>query len=110
MKALELARAEKRIGKSLDAKVTVYAPNDPAYALLADFEAELPTLFIVSQVTLCKAAAPEGTVIEDGAPCGVAVEAAAGEKCDRCWNFSTEAFHDAEGGCLCPRCKAVLGL
>jgi isoleucyl-tRNA synthetase len=110
MKALELARAEKRIGKSLDAKVTVYAPNDPAYALLDSFRAELPTLFIVSQVELLKAAAPEGTVIEDGAPFGVVVSAAEGEKCDRCWNYTTDAFHDGEEGCLCPRCRRVLGL
>ncbi len=110
MKALELARAEKRIGKSLDAKVTVYAPNDPAYALLKSFEAELPTLFIVSQVALVKAAAPEGTVIEEGAPFGVVVSAAEGEKCDRCWNYSTAAVHDGEDGCLCPRCHSVLAL
>ena len=110
MKALELARAEKRIGKSLDAKVTVYAPNAPAFALLQSFESELPTLFIVSQVELCKAAAPEGTVIEDGAPFGVVVENADGEKCDRCWNYTTDAFHDGEDGCLCPRCRRVLGL
>ena len=110
MKALELARAEKRIGKSLDAKVTVYAPNDPAYSLLESFKEELPALFIVSQVELCREAAPEGTVIEDDAPFGVVVSAAEGEKCDRCWNYTTSGFHDGEDGCLCPRCKAVLGL
>ena len=109
MKALELARAEKRIGKSLDAKVTVYA-TDAAYKLLSDFEAELPTLFIVSQVALVNAAAPEGTVTEEGAPFGVLVEAAEGEKCDRCWNYSTAAVHDGEDGCLCPRCHGVLAL
>ncbi len=109
MKALELARAEKRIGKSLDAKVKIYAPNDPAYTLLKSFESELPTLFIVSQVELEKAAAPAGTVLEDAPFCAV-VEAADGEKCDRCWNYSTKAYHDGEDGCLCPRCKKVLGL
>ena len=110
MKALELARAEKRIGKSLDAKVTVYTESDAAYALLKSFEEELPTLFIVSQVELCKGAAPAGVVVEEGAEIGALVEAAEGEKCDRCWNYSTKAVHDGEDGCLCPRCKAVLGL
>ena len=109
MKSLELARAEKRIGKSLDAKITVYAPDADVYGLLDSFRAELPTIFIVSQVELCHAAAPAGTVIEEG-PIGVVVEAAEGEKCDRCWNFTKEPFHDDEGGCLCPRCKSVLGL
>ena len=110
MKALELARAEKRVGKSLDAKVTVYTESDAAYALLKSFEEELPTLFIVSQVELCKGAAPAGVVVEEGAEIGALVEAAEGEKCDRCWNYSTKAVHDGEDGCLCPRCKAVLGL
>ena len=110
MKALEMARAEKQIGKSLDAKVTVYTTDESAAALLEAFRAELPTAFIVSQVELVKAAAPAGVVAEEGAPIAVAVTAAEGEKCDRCWNYSTEAFHDGEDGCLCPRCRAVLGL
>ncbi len=110
MKALELARAEKRIGKSLDAKVTVYAPDDDAFDVLVAFKDELPTLFIVSQVALQNAGAPAGVVAEEGAPIAVAVENAEGEKCDRCWNYTTEGFHDGEEGCLCPRCKAVLGL
>ena len=108
MKALELARAEKRIGKSLDAAVAVYAPDSEVYALLNEFREELPTIFIVSQVVLENAAAPEGTVIEEGAPIGVTVTAAAGEKCDRCWNYTTKGTRD-EDGCLCPRCLRVLG-
>ena len=109
MKALELARAEKRIGKSLDAKVTVFAEGDADYALLSRFEQELPTLFIVSQVELVKAAAPESAVLDES-PVGVLVEAAEGEKCDRCWNFTKQPYRDDEQGCLCPRCRKVLGL
>ena len=107
MKALELARAEKRIGKSLDAKVTVYAPDDKTYALLDTFREELPTVFIVSGVELQKGIPAEVTLAE-GATIGVVVSAADGEKCDRCWNYTTTPFHD-EDGCLCPRCRAVLG-
>ncbi len=110
MKALELARAEKRIGKSLDAKVRVYAADADSYALLAAFERELPTVFIVSQVELLKGEAPADAVTEEGAPIAVAVEAAEGEKCDRCWNYTTNGTKDDEGGCLCPRCRAVLGI
>ena len=109
MKSLELARAEKRIGKSLDAKITVYAPDDGVYGLLDSFRDELPTVFIVSQVELIKAAAPEGTVVEEG-PIGVVVESAEGKKCDRCWNFTTKGVDDGEGGCLCPRCRPVVRL
>ena len=110
MKALELARAEKRVGKSLDAKVTVYTEDESAYALLTSFEAELPTLFIVSQVALVKGAAPAEAVTEENAVISVAVASAEGEKCDRCWNYAVDAFHDSDDGCLCPRCRAVLGL
>ncbi len=109
MKALELARAEKRIGKSLDAKVTVYTEDAAALALLESFKDELPTLFIVSQVELKNAAAPAEATCEEGASIAVAVEPAEGEKCDRCWNFSIKAVRD-EDGCLCPRCAGVLGL
>ncbi len=110
MKALEGARAEKRIGKSLDAAVTVFTENEEAYALLDSFRDELPTLFIVSQVDLVKGAAPADAVVEEDAVVGVTVSAARGEKCDRCWNYNENAFHDEEGGCLCPRCRKVLGL
>ena len=109
MKALELARAEKRIGKSLDAAVTVYAPDAAAYDLLQSFSDELPTVFIVSQVALENAAAPAGTVVEDGSPIGVVVRAAEGERCDRCWNYTVNGTKTEDDGCLCPRCRAVLG-
>ena len=110
MKALELARAEKRIGKSLDAGITVYAPSKEAFDLLDSFRAELPTLFIVSEVALVEAPIPADAVVSEESLIGVSVSPAKGEKCDRCWNYSTEAFHDEQGGILCPRCRKVLGL
>jgi isoleucyl-tRNA synthetase len=45
MKALELARANKMIGKSLDAKVTVYANDDEAYNILTAFADNCRMLF-----------------------------------------------------------------
>ena len=89
--------------------MTVYAEG-AAFDTLKAFESELPTLFIVSQVALEGTAAPADVVTEEGAPIAVAVAAAEGEKCDRCWNYTTNSFHDGEDGVLCPRCKAVLGL
>ena len=108
MKALELARADKVIGKSLDASVAVYAPDEADFALLDAFRAELPTVFIVSQVALKNESAPEGTLIDEGATIGVVVTAAEGEKCDRCWNYTTSGTKTEDGGCLCPRCRSVL--
>ncbi|HYH05166.1 MAG TPA: isoleucine--tRNA ligase, partial [Bacillota bacterium] len=55
-KALELARAQKLIGSSLEAKVNLYLPEQTA-KLLEHFQADLSTLFIVSQVAVLPAAA-----------------------------------------------------
>ncbi len=99
-KALELERAEKRVGKPLDAEVTL-SFADPAEAE-ALRNADLKTLFIVSKVELAAGAA-EGF---RGEVPGLTVTVRPSEepKCERCW------IHDkavnAEG--LCPRCAAVL--
>ena len=90
--------------------MTVYTLDGATFALLDAFRAELPTVFIVSQVELRNAAAPADVPAEEGSPVSVAVEPADGERCDRCWNYTTSPFHDAEGGCLCPRCRKVLKL
>ena len=72
----------------------------------------LPTVFIVSDVCLEGANAPEGAHTETESGIGVLVEAAEGQKCDRCWTYVTDAISDvdAEGnvGCLCPRCHKVV--
>ena len=112
MKALEIARADKLIGKSLDAKVTVWAANDEQYELLSAFADQLATVFITSQATALKGAAAEGAFTETESGIAVLVEPAEGQKCDRCWTFVTDAIEDvdAEGnvGCLCPRCHKVV--
>lgn len=97
-KALEEARKRGEIGKSLEAAVTL-ALKDPAAAkLAAQYEAELPALFIVSQVTLASASG--------GAP-EVTVRPATGEKCHRCWTVTAQP-KAVEGGFLCPRCASVV--
>ncbi len=110
MKALELARAEKRIGKSLDAKVTIYTEQPEFLALLDKFtEAELATVFITSGAHVVKAAGPDNAHRpEDGKMLWVLVEAADGDKCDRCWCYSTHGEH-TEDGFICDRCRAIVG-
>ena len=110
MKALEIARADKMIGKSLDAKVTVWTENDEQYDVLNAFADQLALIFITSGATLAKGKAPENAFSETESGLAVLVEPADGEKCGRCWMFVTDAIKDDEGGCLCPRCrKGVLG-
>ncbi len=112
MKALEIARADKMIGKSLDAKVAVYTEDEDRYGVLASFADQLATVFITSQASVVKGAAPAGAFAETESGIAVLVEPADGEKCDRCWMFVTDAIADtdAEGntGCLCPRCHKVV--
>jgi len=108
MKALELARAEKLIGKSLDAKVTIYADGE-AKDVLSAFVDELATVFITSQAVISTEAAPENAFKDTTSSIAVLVETADGEKCDRCWMYSVNTVSDGEG-CVCERCKGVLGI
>ena len=110
MKALELARAEKLVGKSLEAKVTLYTTDVELLTLLRGFGTELNTVFIVSGVTLSEDAAPANAHTEGASGVGVLVEPADGCKCDRCWSYSTEGVKDEEGGFLCERCRSILAL
>ena len=108
MKALEIARAEKLVGKSLEAKVALYTKDAEMLEMLRDFGKELATVFIVSGVSLNEGEAPEGACVNDSGSLAVLVANADGCKCDRCWSYSTEGEHDAEGGFLCERCRKIL--
>ena len=108
MKALEVARAAKLIGKSLDAKVTVYTEDKDAAALLESFGADLATVYIVSDAKVVVGKAPEGAFTETVSGIGVLVELADGDKCDRCWAHSTEGEHTEDGGFICAKCKAII--
>ncbi|MGN8874599.1 isoleucine--tRNA ligase [Pseudoflavonifractor sp. HCP28S3_F10] len=95
--ALETARNEKKIGKSLEAMVAVTVPAEDAF--LADMDAaELADLFIVSQAHV--------TV---GGGLSVSVSQARGEKCPRCWKHSEHIGAEGHHAQLCDRCAHVLG-
>ncbi len=117
MKALEIARADKMIGKSLDAKVTVYTDDDNVYKLLEEYKDELATIYITSgaKVVLSDAlsealseVAAKNAYTEPDSGIGVVVEPADGCKCDRCWSYSSDGVRDDEGGFLCERCRKIL--
>ena len=108
MKALEVARADKLIGKSLDASITIYADKDStAYKLFKEFETELSTIFIVSKATLSDQSAPAEAFSETTSGIAVSVSQAQGNKCSRCWYYSEQTVSDGEGN-LCPRCAAIV--
>ncbi|MBL8228887.1 MAG: isoleucine--tRNA ligase [Bryobacterales bacterium] len=98
LKSLEVARQEKFIGAPLEAKVRLQAGKD-LYPLLDTYQEELPSLFIVSQVTL-----------EDHATADLAVhvERAHGEKCERCWKYSANVGFDSGFPTVCVACSDAL--
>ena len=108
---LEAARGAKRIGKSLEAAVTLTVKDQAAKeAVEAISDMDLRDLFIVSSCLIA-----EDEVQDDAAVTGtgsnnpglhISVKEAPGVKCPRCWMHSVDA--QAETG-LCPRCAAVVG-
>ena len=107
---LESARAAKRIGKPLEAAVTLRPTDAESRTTLETLsDMNLEELFIVSRCLIAEdeteaeaAAAAHGSQYPG---LHIAVVEAPGTKCPRCWKHSVEA--DAETG-LCPRCAAVV--
>ena len=100
---LEKARADKRIGKALEAHVTLSTQDKALKTSCADVN--LAEICIVSSCTWDQ---PEdGAEVASGVnfpALTIGVSEAKGEKCPRCWMHSLNA--DANG--LCPRCAAVV--
>lgn len=104
-KALELARKEKKIGKSLEAKVELYCQGE-LYDFVKTVEQDLKTVFIVSEVEALNAG--EGDYQGETEGFSVSVKHAHGEKCVRCWVYSDTVGQDAEHPQLCHRCASVV--
>ncbi|MCI8500632.1 MAG: isoleucine--tRNA ligase [Oscillospiraceae bacterium] len=103
-KALELKRNEKVIGKSLEAKVKLFCTGE-LYAFLDVVKDELEDAFIVSQVELAEGT---GEVAAELDGLSITVVKADGEKCERCWEYSTTVGSCAEHPTLCERCAGVV--
>ena len=100
---LEKARSDKRIGKALEAYVSLETSDESLKKACEGVN--LAEIFIVSSCAW--AAAEEGAEVAAGAnfpSLTVGVTEAKGTKCPRCWMHSENA--NAEG--LCPRCAAVI--
>ena len=103
---LEAARAAKRIGKALEAHVSLEAQDDAAGAALEAVRGlDLAEICIVSSCAL--EPVPEEATQGQGANfpgLRLGVTEAKGAKCPRCWMHSLQA--NEEG--LCPRCAGVV--
>ncbi|XP_021853379.1 isoleucine--tRNA ligase, chloroplastic/mitochondrial isoform X1 [Spinacia oleracea] len=125
-KVLELARTEKLIGSSLEAKVYIHTPDASLSNRLHEMcEAEIDAdslhhLFITSQAEIisCMEDIPSGKIPYTGEyvvqgsdkKVWIGVSRAQGSKCERCWNYSTQVGSFTEHPTLCPRCYNVVGV
>ena len=100
-KKLEEARAEKIIGHSLNAKVTLFAEGD-LYKFIKENKELLQTVFIISNLEV------EENQRSNEEKLGVKIEQAEGEKCERCWMYSTTVGEDKENPTICHRCREAL--
>ena len=111
LRELEAQRVAKVIGSSLDAKVKLSVSGE-IYDLLKPYQDnnELRYLFIVSQTELFQAdLGPVDAVSTGTAPLiDVEVERAEGQKCERCWNYSTHVGESAKYPTVCERCVTAL--
>jgi isoleucyl-tRNA synthetase len=108
--ALEHERkVAKTIGNSLMAAIHIRA-SGADLAVLRRYEPSLPTIFIVSEVSLessgTDAAAQSGQ--NDAPAVEVEVRRSAGTKCERCWRYVPAVSRDARHEGLCDRCVAAL--
>ncbi|MFJ7838257.1 MULTISPECIES: isoleucine--tRNA ligase [Lysinibacillus] len=106
LKALEEARNAKTIGKSLEAKITVYA-NQEVLTLLHDANIDFAQLSIVSafEVAAIESAPAEALALEH---VSIVVEKATGEKCERCWSISATVGTNEAHPTVCARCAEVV--
>jgi len=100
--ALEIERAEKRIGSSLQAAPKVYASADYVQAMQG---VDLAEISITSAAELIEGDVPDGAFTVEGiAEIGVVPNAAEGEKCERCWKVCDDMGVEAAHPTVCGRC------
>jgi isoleucyl-tRNA synthetase len=99
--ALEEQRKNKVIGNSLGASVALTATG-PIAALLEQYRDQLPTLFIVSDLTLNLGEAEGADQVR------VDVGKARGVKCERCWRYVPSVRTEPDWSGICDRCVEAL--
>lgn len=104
-KKLEEERAEKIIGTSLEAKVTLFAEGEQ-YDFLKGKEELLKEIFIVSGVEIQNNRRNEDTEVD----IGVKVSKADGQKCERCWSYSVTVGLNKKYSTICEKCIKNLNI
>jgi isoleucyl-tRNA synthetase len=107
-RALEKARADKRIGHSLDAAVTL-SVNPQWYDYLSPYADHLRSIFIASKASLVKDQALEDAFRSDEIEgLAIGITRADGQKCERCWVYEPTVGDFDDHPTVCDRCKNAL--
>ena len=102
---IEPLRKNKQIGSSLQARVVLSA-TEAELTQLEAHQAELPMLFIVSEVEL--RSAPADVAAHGEAAPRITIERASGIKCERCWRYVAHVSQEPEWAGICDRCQEAL--
>ncbi|HEY2459954.1 MAG TPA: isoleucine--tRNA ligase [Candidatus Acidoferrum sp.] len=105
---LEEARNAKSIGGALEAKVVLSSPLPKRQAALKAYAAQLPALFIVSQVEVADAAPSPAAADQNSSGVTIEIKKADGAKCERCWNYSVHVGENSRYPTICERCSKAL--
>ena len=107
LKALEEARNNKLIGKSFEAKVTIY-PNEPTAMLLDALNTNLAQVLIVSDLVVEKSTTDVPETAMKFNDVSILVEPAQGETCQRCRAIKEDVGSHQELPTLCNRCAEIV--
>ncbi|WKZ18917.1 MAG: isoleucine--tRNA ligase [Candidatus Jettenia sp. CY-1] len=105
---LEKMRSAKLIGNSLEASVNLYPENEELWQFLKNYENELPTVFIVSEVKLDRNISSKAVKGELTNGLWIECNVSQHKKCERCWNFRESVGLSKEHPTLCGRCITAL--
>lgn len=109
LRVLEIQRQKGLIGSSLDAHVRLYTTDESLHTYLTQWEQNLPSLCIVSRVTLSDMENDtEWYTGETLTHLDICVTHASGKKCARCWNYRNEVGTYTDYPDVCARCHTVL--
>ncbi len=100
----------KQIGNSLEAKVLIFTIDKEINTFLEGCLPQLPSIFIVSDVSLemVDTFPDQATASDELKGIACTVEMAPGKKCERCWNWSPTVGEDEAHPTICRRCVEVL--
>ncbi len=105
LKAIELKRAEKVIGTSLEAKLVLYIKDDKTKSWLKELGNDIKTIFQVAEVDIADEKAGD---LEEYNSSFIKVEKSGGKKCVRCWNYTDDIGSNSAHPELCARCTGIV--